>query len=215
MELSEAIAELHSQLLDFESEKKRVERAINEQREREAAQKRQEEYERQQAAERERLRQEQAERERLAEIRRKSLEAANEKLKAECAAAYAAEQERQREADAKRELERQAEQQRLAAVVAMPFETPKTEGLNVKVCFEFDVEDPVKFLLWCAANKPHWINISKLSEAFYKREVMEAINIPGNGLSISGVRVFQALGAAVKKTKPSRTMTVQSQRVEL
>jgi flagellar biosynthesis GTPase FlhF len=216
MELSEALGELHSQLLDFEREKKQVEERINRQRQEEAAAKLRAEQEAQRKAEEERQRQEQAERERLREIQRKQTEATNARLKAEFEAVAAAERQRQAEAEAQRQRERQAEQQRLeAAANVVPFEAPKTEGLSTKVVWEYDIEDPVVFLAWCAKERPSWINRTKLAEAFFRREIMEFLNSDGVERDMPGLRVYQALGAKVRAEKRPKMLTVQSRKVEM
>jgi DNA segregation ATPase FtsK/SpoIIIE-like protein len=216
MELTKALGELHSQLLDFEREKRRVEESINRQRQEEAAAKLRAEQEAQRKAEEERQRQEREEQQRLAEIRRQAEAESNAKRRAELEAQEAAHRKAQAEWEAQRQRERQAEQQRLeAAANVVPFEAPKTEGLNTKVVWEYDIEDPVVFLAWCARERPSWINRTKLAEAFFRREIMEFLNSDGAERDMPGLRVYQALGAKVRAEKRPKTLTVQSRKVEM
>lgn len=205
--------ELHNKLAEFEAAKVRAEQHQRELKEREAAQLRREEEARQRAAEEQRQADEKAERDRLAAIQRAALDAQNAKARAECEAAWKAEQARQAQAEADRNAQRDADQQKLAVIERskeLCFEAPKTAGVAVKVAFDFEVENKEQFAKWCwSSGRGHWIRALE----FAKRDVCEYLNSDDADRNLPGCRVFQALGAAIKKPK-NRTIDVQA-RVEL
>ena len=216
--VAQRFAQVDRKLAEYEAEKKRIEIQLERQRQAEADRLRREEEAKQRAAEEERRRQEQAERDRLAEIQRKALEATNAKLKAEAEEIMRAERERQAAAEAQREAERQAERDRLTTVDSqlVKYDAPKTDGVSVKVAYEFDITDPLALLVWCKANGRGWYNPERLADCFFKRDVMEAINSPGfDYASVPGLTVRKVVSSTVRKAKGPKVVNVSATRVEL
>lgn len=237
---AEVLGQLHSDLLVFELEKRRVEDRINRQREEEAAQNRREEERKQREAEAERQRQEKAEHDHLAVIERerKAAEEALARLEREAAqsktraarkeaeelarqarehqaaaeSAAAVEQEKQAAAEAQRNAERELAQQSIAeaSAPAERFAAPVTDGARVNVAYEFTVTNQRKFASWCWASGRAHW---VRNVEFAKREITEEINAPDGVRNIPGVEVVQALGVVVKKTRTQRPINIQAMRV--
>ena len=217
MPLAEVLARLGRKLAEYEAEKKRIEANLERQRQEEAARLRRGEEARQRAAEDERRRQEQAERERLAEIERATLAESNAKRRAELEAEAERERQRQATSDAEREKARLAEQEKLATIDngGLRYEAPKTEGVSVKVSFEFEITDPLALANFAKQNGRGWINQERFCEAFFKRDITEYINCPGVDLDIPGLAIRRAVATTVKRAKGPRTLNVASTSVSL
>jgi hypothetical protein len=112
------------------------------------------------------------------------------------------------------ELERRRQEEAAKAGVPVEsithYEAPKTEGVQVKVAYEYEVTDRRAFVEWCWRTGKAFIN----DITFFKRDVMEYINSQDVDRNIPGLRVYQAVGTTVKRAKGPRTLTVQS-KVEL
>lgn len=216
MPVAERLAKLGQKLAEFEAEKKRVEIELERQRRAEAERLRREEEERQRQAEAERRRQEQAERDRIELLERDAKKASSEAQRKRLEDEAAEERKRQDEAQTARDNQRLAEQQQLAAIDTggVRYDAPQTQGVSVKVAYEFEIQDPVALLKWCWDRKPAWINVPRLLESFYKRDITEYLN-SATDRNIPGLRVYQAVAANVRRQRTPRALTVQSTKTEL
>lgn len=207
LQLSEAIAELLSEVRDFEREKVRIERAINEQREREAREKAEAELKRQAEAELERRRQEDEERRRLEDLARAAHNQSDAQAKAALEAKASEERQRQRLAEIERDRARAAEEKRLATVSTVEkYEAARTEGVTTKIVYEFDVESKEALAMWCWKTGRAWVN----DVTFFRRDILQYLNQDGADRNIPGLRVYQSIGATIKKAKQARAIVVQS-----